>query len=104
MPAATKPRDLTIDNWHGTRTDTNRYGYAPNGNRESWVILCTVPGARGPFTRRRTVTVGPWELDPTDNPSACPRCLTPVIDGTRHIAITDPAVAEPGAAACEVIR
>ena len=42
------------------------YGIAPDGNEQSWAILCTVEGAQGPFRARRTVVRGPWVLDPSD--------------------------------------
>lgn len=50
----------------GERTETFRYGYRPGGGIDAWVILCTVNGARGPFTATRTVVYSVWSPDPGD--------------------------------------
>lgn len=61
------PRDLTFEHAEeGITVQTRRVGYYPSDHprypsaMDSWVILCTVPGAIGPITERRTVTRGRW--------------------------------------------
>lgn len=54
------PQDYTIDNRLGEHTETRQVGYHPNGDKDSWVILCTVKRARGPITETRTVTYSAW--------------------------------------------
>lgn len=62
------PRDLTIDNQVGTRTETRRVGYHADddpywpGCKDTWVILCDKKGARGPITETRTVTTTAWKV------------------------------------------
>jgi hypothetical protein len=62
---------MTLDQHEvGPKTQTRRVGYYPDdhvnfpGAKDSWVILCTVKGARGPFVEFRIVNYGPWEMAP----------------------------------------
>jgi hypothetical protein len=54
----------------GTRTETLRYYYVPDGNggvyREAGVIAVTNPDRIGPFYMTRTVTHSDWTLAPSD--------------------------------------
>jgi len=59
-------QDRTLDHRVGPHVEERRYGYHPDGTKDSWVILCSVKGAVGPFTERRTVTYTAWEQDPRD--------------------------------------
>lgn len=63
-----EPRDHTIDNQLGPKTEVRRVGYYPEdhhafpGDKSFWSVLCDVKGARGPFVEFRIVNYGPWEL------------------------------------------
>lgn len=63
--------DMTRRGRTGTQIERERYYYVPlpTGGvyREQAVIACTIRGAVGPFTMKRTITYGAWELDPEDN-------------------------------------
>lgn len=46
-----------------------RYGYYPlQGQmvRDSWIVAFDKPGAIGPFSMTRMVSITPWVLDPAD--------------------------------------
>lgn len=47
----------------GRNTSVITYGDPPEGTKDDWVILCDKPGARGPFTERRTIVVSATEWE-----------------------------------------
>jgi hypothetical protein len=65
-----KPRDLTTSNQTGDHIETRQVGYYPDdhprwpGSKASWILLCTVKGAEGPYTERRIVNYGTWQRVP----------------------------------------
>lgn len=52
----------------GLQTETRRYGVGPDGQRDNWIVLSSVPGSLGPVTETREVIYGPWRPEGTRSP------------------------------------